>query len=109
MLLVIEPTRSGWHDAERLLDLAATFQTGLCAVINKYDISPEISSEIEASLNERGVPLLARIPFDEEVVWAMEAGKTILEYRPESPVSHQIRSIWEALKNEVCLSPKKYD
>lgn len=98
VLVVIEATNSGWHDAERLVQLAKNFGIEVCAIINKYDINEEVTNGIVAALQEQDIPLLAKLPFDKTMVEAMVAGKTIVEYAPDSPMSDQIKAIWDYMK-----------
>ncbi len=98
VLLVIEPTKSGLHDAQRLLVLINSFHIKTFAIINKFDLHLEMSEEIENYLKSQSIPLLAKIPFDHKMVEAMNEGKTIIEYFPESETSFQIREIWNQLK-----------
>ena len=97
VLLVIESSRSSLHDAKRLTELVRQFDVPLFAVLNKFDIEEEISSEIETFLAGESIPLLGKIPFDESVVRAMVAGKTITEYEPYSEISCSICEIWKKL------------
>ena len=97
VLLVIEPTKSGLHDAQRLVELIETFKIETYALINKYDINLEISFIIEEYLQSKNIPLLSKIQFDKEMVEAMNEGKTIVEYNPESDVSKKISKTWAAL------------
>lgn len=98
VLLVIEPTKSGLHDASRLVELIKTFGMETYALINKFDINTEVAEEIEVYLQEQQIPLLAKIPFDKAVVDAMTAGKTIVEYAPEGDIALQIATVWQALR-----------
>lgn len=97
-LLVIEPTLSGWHDAQRLIHLINNFGIKTYAVINKYDINIEMAQDIENKLREANVECLAKIPFDKQIVDAMTIGQTITEYAPESAISRQIENIWKIIK-----------
>jgi len=97
VLLVIEPSNSGIHDAKRLLTLVESFRIPAVAVINKCDIHPENSSLIEEYLHKRGVDIHGRIPFDKDIIHAMTEGKTILEYNPRSEVSETLRKLWMRL------------
>ncbi|MBN1116131.1 MAG: P-loop NTPase [Bacteroidales bacterium] len=97
VLMVIEPTKSGLHDAKRLVELIESFGIETFAVINKYDINTEISDLIEDFLSEKKIPLLARIPFDKEMVESMIQGKTIIEYNSDSEISVLIKEIWSKL------------
>ncbi len=97
-LLVIEPTKSGFHDIIRLIELIESFNVSAYAVINKFDINPEIVKNIESFLEEKNIPLIAHIPFNEDMVKAMTKGKTIIEFRPESEITKLINNIWTTLK-----------
>lgn len=97
VLLVIEPTKSGIHDASRLMELVASFGISLSAIINKSDMAPTQCDEIEALLQSKNIPLLAKIPFDETFVKAMINGQSIVEYNPDSTISNQIHSIWDKI------------
>jgi len=73
-LVVLEPTMAGLHDAIRVLELTAHFRVFALSCINKWDINPKVASEIERTLGGRGVPVLAKIPYDEEVPKAISSG-----------------------------------
>jgi MinD superfamily P-loop ATPase len=101
VLMVVEPTRSGLHDAERLVELVRSFNIPLFAVINKCDINPETTRLIKIYLARQEIPLLGEIPFDTLVVQAMIDKKTIVEYAAESDVSQRIKSIWEKMLTQL--------
>lgn len=102
VLLVIEPTKSGLHDIKRLYELVQSFGINASAIINKFNIDQQINEDIELYLEENGIELLAKIPFDKDMVKAMIEGQTIVEYAPESEISQIIKSIW------VKLTRKEY-
>jgi len=107
VLMVIEPTRSGLHDAQRLLELTKNFDLETFALINKYDINEQVTNEIEHYLKDQSVPLLARIPFNEEIVEAMLQGKTIVEYHDGSAVSEMIHRIWDKITENALVQVKE--
>lgn len=98
VLVVIEATKSGWHDAERLIELAHSFGIETLAVINKFDINLEVTADIVKALDGVNVPLITKIPFDKTMVDSMSAGKTIVEYAPDSHIAQQIKEIWGRIK-----------
>lgn len=98
VLVVIEPTISGFNDAQRLVELIGFFNIPTYAVINKYDINLTMTKNIEEYLIFKNIALLAKIPFDVEMVKSMTLGKTIIEYDPTSKISEQIREIWNKVK-----------
>lgn len=97
VLLVIESSMSSLHDAQRMAELVRQFKIPIFALINKYDIHMEVSKEIEKFLFIQQIPLLGKIPFDESVVHAMIAGKSVTEYLPDSEISRIIRNAWTHL------------
>lgn len=101
VLVVIEPTLSGLHDAKRLIELAQSFKISTFAIINKCDLNNEIALLIKNYLEEKSIPLLAQIPFDPKMVTAMIHKKTIVEFEPEGELSKQIKTIWEAIRNKT--------
>lgn len=70
-VVVTEPTLSGLHDLERVLNLIERFRIKPYFVINKFDLSNEISDKIEKFLNEKGLEVSVKIPFDKKIVEAV--------------------------------------
>ena len=97
VLLVIEPSKSGLHDAERLVELINSFKIPVFALINKYDINSEVALEIETYLKRNNIPLLGRIPFDKKMVEAMIDNQTIVEYSPDSEIAKTIKEVYNTL------------
>ncbi len=95
VLMVIEPTVSGLHDVRRLVELIDSFSIPMAALINKYDINLEMTTEIEHFLKEQKIPLLGRIPFDQRMVESMVEGKSIVEFDSELEISQVIIKAWD--------------
>ncbi|PRY98768.1 ATP-binding protein [Marinilabilia salmonicolor] len=98
VLLVIEPTRSGLHDARRLVELVNSFKIPLFAFINKDDIIVEITKEIERYLTENDIAILGRWGFDTNIVESMVDKKSVVEYAPGSETTRSIKMVWEQMK-----------
>lgn len=97
VLLVIEPSCSGWHDAKRVIDLVNGFSIPIYALINKYDIAEDMSMEIEHELDEMNIPLLAKLPFDNCMVEAMINEQTIVEFLPNHEISKLLQKAWHKI------------
>jgi len=97
VLLVMEPSKSSLHDAQRVIELVQQFQIPVFVIINKWDINAEMTVQIEKYLEENAIPLLAKLPFREIFVEAMIKGKTIVEFDPGSDISMTLRSVWKEL------------
>jgi MinD superfamily P-loop ATPase len=97
ILLVIEPSKSGFHDIKRLIELIDTFKIKKYAVINKFDINMEITTEIEEFLRIQNIPLIGKIPFDKMMVEALINKKAITEFIPDSEISMIFKLIWQKI------------
>ncbi|SHO47990.1 ATP-binding protein [Desulfopila aestuarii] len=95
LVLVVEPTMSGLHDMDRVIDLAAHFRVPGMVLVNKYDLNPEMTMAIETRAKERNLLLLGRIPFDPVFVSAMVAGQSIVEMKNESRAAGIVRDMWK--------------
>jgi len=96
-VIVTEPTLSGIHDMGRVLELADHFRVPTATVINKADINPANADRIEATCSERGVPVLARLPFDDAVMTANASQRPIVCHN-DGPVSRSIRVAWTGVQ-----------
>lgn len=96
-LIVTEPTVSGLHDAQRVMDVSRHFNVPVKMVVNKYDLNSSMTEKIEEFCREQNVPVIGRIAFDKAVVKAMVDGKTIVEHT-ECEAGKEVRKIWENLK-----------
>jgi MinD superfamily P-loop ATPase len=95
LVVVVEPTMSGLHDMDRVVDLARHFKVPGMVCINKFDLNIEITRKIEVRAGERNMLLLGRIPFDPVFVRAMVEGKNILEYQEQSETAGIVRQVWK--------------
>lgn len=68
VIIVSEPTLSGLHDLERVVELVERFRIKPHFIINKYDLSFEISEKIEKFIIARGYALDVKFPFDKRIV-----------------------------------------
>jgi len=98
-LLVIEPTKSGLHDVQRLVELINKFKIPAYALINKYDINEDVTNEVEEYLADNNIELLAKLPFDKQMVKSMVNRKTITEYDSESVISQELKKVWKKISS----------
>ncbi|MVB12494.1 Iron-sulfur cluster carrier protein [Caprobacter fermentans] len=94
VLIVAEPSLSGFHDMKRVLETARRFGAKAAACINKYDVCTEISQKIESFCLREQIPLVGKIPFDPAVAEAVNSGKTVVD-NAGSEAGKAIRQIWE--------------
>jgi MinD superfamily P-loop ATPase len=95
-LVVTEPTPSGTHDMERIVELGHHFKIRLACCINKYDINRDSSDGIESWCRARSIPVVGKIPFDPAVTESVVRGIPYVEYRSNSS-ANEIRRMWSSL------------
>lgn len=106
-VIVTEPTPSGRHDLARVMDLCGHFRVPGAIIINKGDLNPESAADIEAFGQEKGFPVLGRLPHDPAITRAMVQGKTITEFDPEGDFADQVKAIWQNVMNMTADMPQQ--
>jgi len=96
VLVVTEPTLSGQHDLDRVLELTGHFGIPTAVCVNKYDINPKITEVIEKRASEKNVRAIGKIAYDVAVTKAQIAAKTIVEYSSNG-LKNQIVSLWDSV------------
>jgi MinD superfamily P-loop ATPase len=79
-LIVTEPTVSGKHDLDRVINLSRNFKVEVKVIINKYDLSRGKCFEIEKYCDSKGIEVIGKIPFDEDVVKSIAQGIPLVEF-----------------------------
>ena len=97
LLVVAEPTVSGLHDMERVVQLAAYFKVPAMLCVNKFDLNPDQTLVIEDRAKAQGVTVLARVPFDPVFTESMVQGKTVFEYKIESEAAYALKQVWSEI------------
>jgi MinD superfamily P-loop ATPase len=93
VLVVIEPTLSGMHDSERVMEVAAHFGIRTIACINKFDVNMENTDKIIESCRKRGVEIVGMLPYDGSATEAMMVERTVVEFS-DGDLAIGIREIW---------------
>ena len=96
VLIVTEPTVSGEHDLNRVLQLTRHFGIPTAVCINKYDINTSLAQMIEKNTQQENLSVIGRINYDNVVTKAQVAGTSIVEYA-DGQLKGQIVSLWESL------------
>ncbi|MFC2167603.1 ATP-binding protein [Acidobacteriota bacterium] len=95
-IVITEPSLSGIHDMERVMQMADHFKIKTACCINKFDLNEKNSNHIENWCHIKSIPLLGRISYDEDVTKSMLQGMPLVEYTDLS-VSREIKNIWEKI------------
>src|SRR6056297_228665 len=99
-ILVTEPTVSGIHDMERMMEVIKHFKIPFSVVINRYDMNEEKSKEIEEFCNQKNISVLGKIAFDKAVNRANSNEMPVVECE-DSKAAEAIRGIFQELTREM--------
>lgn len=97
VVIVTEPSISGFKDLERTIQMASKFDVKIWVIINKYDLNVENATLIESYCNNHNIDVIAKMPFDKQIVKAMVQCKSIIEYAPESNTSKLIEEAYRII------------
>ncbi len=100
-VLVAEPTPASLSDLKRIHKLTKHFGIAPMLIVNKYDLNPDGLTDLEEYARRENIPIIGRVPYDENVPKAMAAGRPVTEYSPESPASKALLAVAEKMVQEV--------
>jgi MinD superfamily P-loop ATPase len=95
-VLVTEPTPSSYTDLKRVLEIVNHFRIPFGVVINKWDINPKLSEEIEKWCSKS---LLGKVSYDKAVITSIVNLRPIITSK--SKVSNEIEAVFETLKSNI--------
>jgi MinD superfamily P-loop ATPase len=99
-LLVTEPTLSGIHDLERVLEVCRHFNVPALVCINKCDVNEDNTRRIEEYCRDQKVEIVAEIPYDSLFTEAMVHGRPAVEYS-DGELSRQLKSLWQNIAERL--------
>jgi MinD superfamily P-loop ATPase len=102
-LIVVEPTVAGIQDMKRILQTTEHFRLPALVCINKSDIYPLGSKQIEAYCWDNDFEIAGKVPFDEAVTEAMVHGEPVTAYRPDAPASRAIIEVWRSVVESLSI------
>jgi MinD superfamily P-loop ATPase len=100
VILVTEPTLSGMHDLERILGVVNHFRIPSYLVINKADLSADVTMQLEQFAIDKKLPVLGRIPYDDAVPARLLEGRSVAEDE-DSPAGAAMRDIFRRFMEAV--------
>jgi MinD superfamily P-loop ATPase len=92
-VLVTEPTPSGRHDLERVAELCRHFKIPTGVIVNKADLNPANTTDIQRWCAAAQTEFLAALPYDPAVTEAMVQRQTVTEFSADG-LSMAIRRTW---------------
>jgi MinD superfamily P-loop ATPase len=81
VLIVTEPTMSGIHDLERILELTRHFRIQATVCIN--------------NCRQMNVTVVGQIPYDNNITKAQIKGISLIDYNPASPAAIELTKLGE--------------
>ncbi len=99
-LIVSEPSVSGRHDLERIHKAAKHFGVEALVCVNKWDLSPEMTADIEKYCEDENLELVGKIPFDPDVMEVVKEGLPV-ENLLKTEAGKAIIEIWEQVNQHV--------
>jgi MinD superfamily P-loop ATPase len=97
VLLVTEPTVSGAHDVERVVQLAEFFRVPMGMIVNKSTLDRGRTEELREFARTRDIAWLGEIPFDRSIVDAVTALKAYPLVH-DNAISRMLRTSWERIR-----------
>ncbi|MFO7534112.1 MAG: ATP-binding protein [Kiritimatiellia bacterium] len=102
VLIVTEPTLSGAHDMERVLELTRHFAIPTAVCVNKWDLNAEMTERIESAARRAGAAIAGRVRYDKGVTRAQLQGLAVVE-TDAGPLGADIRAVWGNLENQTTI------
>lgn len=102
VIMITEPTESGFHDLKRLIETLKSFNPNFGIVINKWDLNTEKSDEIRAFAQKNNYNIIGKIPMDKKVMEATSRGIPVIEME-DSPAGKAIEKIYQYMEKELKL------
>ncbi|HNW15713.1 MAG TPA: 4Fe-4S binding protein [bacterium] len=96
VLIVTEPTLSGFHDLKRVMSLAKHFRIKTAVVVNRWDVNSEMTDNIEEYVHGEGASFIGRVSYSSDFTDAQILKKTVVEYK-NGMTYEEIHSIWKKL------------
>ena len=96
VLVITEPTQSGQHDLQRVAELTRHFGIKTLVCVNKWDLNPEITAEIEAQAQQQQVKVTGRVRYDNAITEAQIKKLSVVEFS-ENGIAQDVRKLWTAV------------
>lgn len=93
VLIITEPTVSGFHDMKRVNELARSLTTPIMVCVNKFDINPALSKETIHYAQQNQIQYVGSIPYDTDVIAAMVAQRNLIDYS-HGPAAEAVKEVW---------------
>lgn len=93
VLIVAEPSISGYSDMERIVDVSIKSGVQVAICVNKSDINIKITNKIHEFCKKRNLFFSGDVPYDPMVPRAINSGRSIDQFN--SPASKALLKVYE--------------
>ena len=100
VLIITEPSLSGFYDLKRILELVKHFGYPAGCIINKYDINEEISKEIENYSDKNNLEIIGKIHYSDAFPKSLILRKTVVEF-DKSDIGKYIEECWRNIQTKL--------
>lgn len=100
VLIVTEPSLSGFHDLKRILELVKHFGYPAGCIINKYDINEDISKCIENFSQKNSLEIIGKIPYSDAFPQSLVLRKTVIEF-DKSDIGKYVEECWTNIQTKL--------
>ena len=77
------------------------FRVPALVLINKADVNPAHTANIEAYCRTQGIELVGRLPYDTVVTEAMVQGQPVTIYEPGGAMDSAMREVWARVRKRL--------
>jgi len=105
VLTVTEPSVSGRHDLDRVLQVVRQSRLPFAVCINKADLNPELGAQIAAEATAAGAAFVVTVDYDPAVTHAQVAETDVINYGGRAAA--EITKLWEAVSTSLSPSPER--
>lgn len=92
VLAVTEPTVSGRHDLDRVLQVVRGFRLPFAVLVNKADLNPELARVVAVEARDEGALFVRTVEYDPAVTEAQVAGVDIVTFGGRAATA--IEEVW---------------
>jgi len=100
VVLVTEPTISGFHDLIRVYELVKKFKIRAGCIINKSDLNVRTAEKIVDFLESEDIVHISSLPYDKIFTESMTYGQTVIEYTNNN-MTRKIKDSWAKIKQTL--------
>ncbi len=105
-LIVSEPTLSGMHDLMRVAQLVKHFKIPGAVCVNKWDLNPQITAQIEKLADDIGFVRAGKIRYDRAVTEAQIRKLAVVEHQQDG-CAEDVRAVWKTISETLSQSNRK--